>query len=233
MYSTEFLVRHGLLDTKGRAVGLAGLASHLFYHEPFNFAFCHLLEDGAFHHLCCLNKFGKVSADSLNRLMIVLSFLFTSYALDESLMGSEDLRNVNSVVKLPPLPKKALDSLLEFNSSLKVTFQTYLKAVSCLLVNEDEVLPVSKIKFRRGPMLLREDGAALSTFALLSGIREQDLDLNDEANSAASNLKDGLLAQNLPKMNVNAMLNSFALDFYKNGEMMTSEPETIKNFAIL
>lgn len=51
-FSLQYLSSQHLLDQNGKAVTLAGVASHLFWVEPANYAFLALLSCGLFHQIC-------------------------------------------------------------------------------------------------------------------------------------------------------------------------------------
>ena len=76
MYCTDYLARQGLIDSKGDPVGFARLASHLHYHEPYNIAFCHLMQRGVLHTVCKKTELGVISEDTMRDLLILLNFLF-------------------------------------------------------------------------------------------------------------------------------------------------------------
>ncbi len=51
-YSCRVLLNLRLINLKGQPTGLAGIVNHIFYHEPGNLIFVHLLQSGAIHKLC-------------------------------------------------------------------------------------------------------------------------------------------------------------------------------------
>jgi ATP-dependent RNA helicase DDX60 len=50
-FSIEYLLRQNLINNSGHNVALAGLASHLYYTEPANFALAEFLRYGVFHRI--------------------------------------------------------------------------------------------------------------------------------------------------------------------------------------
>lgn len=44
LFAVEFLLAQDYLDEAGHARGFSGIVTHLSFHEPYNFAFCHLLQ---------------------------------------------------------------------------------------------------------------------------------------------------------------------------------------------
>lgn len=51
-YSLVYLQQQVMLNSKGQACEFAGMASHLFWAEPSNYAFVTLLRKGVFHDIC-------------------------------------------------------------------------------------------------------------------------------------------------------------------------------------
>lgn len=83
-FSLEYLDRQHLLDKDGRAINLAGVASHLFWVEPANYAFLALFSQGLFHKICAPVKDMAEKDDPEQKLpkhvgkelVVVLSHLF-------------------------------------------------------------------------------------------------------------------------------------------------------------
>ena len=50
---------------------MAGLATHLHYHEPSNFVFVSFLQQGLFHKLCKRQKRGEFSVEEVDCLVYV------------------------------------------------------------------------------------------------------------------------------------------------------------------
>jgi len=44
LFAVEFLLAQDYLDEAGHARGFSGIVTHLSFHEPYNFAFCRLLQ---------------------------------------------------------------------------------------------------------------------------------------------------------------------------------------------
>ena len=44
LFAVEFLLKQDYIDEAGHAIGFSGIVTHLSFHEPYNFAFCHLLQ---------------------------------------------------------------------------------------------------------------------------------------------------------------------------------------------
>jgi hypothetical protein len=89
------------LDKEGRPQYLAGIITHLHYHEPGNLAFVYLLRSGALRKLCTPEKNGAISKTTQMNVVIVLSYLFAPLILHRR---AQNIKYKNSKVFLPPLP---------------------------------------------------------------------------------------------------------------------------------
>jgi hypothetical protein len=74
--SMEVLFRLGIINHHTQPIGLAGLISHLSYHEPANLALAHLLHSGALAR--CIAHAHNVGGIEVagSRLMMILCHLF-------------------------------------------------------------------------------------------------------------------------------------------------------------
>jgi hypothetical protein len=72
----ELLFRLGLINNQTQPIGLAGLVSHLSYHQPANLALAHLLQSGSLAR--CIAHAEKVGGLEVagRRLMMILCHLF-------------------------------------------------------------------------------------------------------------------------------------------------------------
>jgi len=93
----------GLLDDEGNPQYLAGIITHLHYHEPGNLAFVYLLRSGALRKLCQPEKDGTISKETQLNVVLVLSYLFAPLILHKR---AQNVKYSNSKVVLPPLPPK-------------------------------------------------------------------------------------------------------------------------------
>ena len=78
-FSLQYLQQQTTLNDQGQPVQLAGMATHLFWAEPANFAFVYLLRKGVFHKICARVKPNAAVElpDSVAReLLLVLSHVF-------------------------------------------------------------------------------------------------------------------------------------------------------------
>jgi hypothetical protein len=100
------------LDQEGNPQYLAGIITHLHYHEPGNLAFVYLLRSGALRELCTPEKDGKISKVTQMNVVLVLSYLFAPLILHKR---AQNIKYRNSKVVLPPLPpgiKKVIECII-------------------------------------------------------------------------------------------------------------------------
>jgi len=217
MFASEYLVRQNLIDTKGTPIGFAGLASHLHYHEPYNLAFCHLLQQGVFHKMCYKNEKGAISDQTLRDLLVVLSFLFAREPLHPAYYEQNKNKFQNSKVLLPELPEVFKNCLQEFNDNIDKNFDNYLNSAAEIFKDDlDDNLPISKEKHNLGKQDLGHAYSLVSPFSALSGMSNSSVG-KDEIRVISSNIKNGLLTDTIPKISFDVILNGFALDFYNHG----------------
>jgi len=216
MYCTDYLARQGLIDSKGDPVGFARLASHLHYHEPYNLAFCHLMQRGVLHTVCKKTELGVISEDTMRDLLILLNFLFGRMKLHIPSYQARKDSFTNSKVLLPPLAPQFEESLVEFNAGIDKTFAIYLNSAAKHYKEEEEAeLPLSGLSYKLGKTL----GPAydmLSPFACLSG-KDNSHVSKGEIQVIDSNVRSDLLADTIPKINLSDPLNGYVLDFYNHG----------------
>jgi len=217
MHCTEYLVKQGLLDTKGDPVGFAGLASHLHFHEPYNLAFCHLLQSGVLHTVCKKTDKGDISEDTMHDLLILLNFLFGRMKLNIPSYQARKETFTNSKVLLPPMLPQFKACLEEFNESIDSNFATYLSSAARHYKEEASAeLPLSGLSYPLGPATLGPAYNMLSPFACLAGkdnraVGKAELQVID------SNVRPALLADTVPKISLEDSLNGYVLDFYNHG----------------
>ena len=78
-FSLQYLQLQNVVSLGGRPVQLAGMAMHLFWADPANFAFATLLRKGVFHRICAglqPSAAGSLPDGVAARLLLVLSHLF-------------------------------------------------------------------------------------------------------------------------------------------------------------
>jgi hypothetical protein len=217
IFCTDYLARQGLINATGDPVGFARLASHMHYHEPYNLAFCYMLQRGVLHTVCRRTDKGLIAEETMHDLLVLLSFLFGRMKLHIPSYTARKETFTNSKVLLPPLKPQFEESLKEFNTSLDANFASYLGSAARHYKEETEAeLPVSGLKFQLGQENLGPGYNMLSPFAALAGKNNESVG-KDEIQVIDSNIRTALLADTIPKVTLGDSLNGYILDFYNHG----------------
>ena len=101
-YALAYLQQQVMLDPQGRPVEFAGMASHLFWAEPANFAFVTLLRKGVFHNICsnmgqhAQHDTAQVPPDVAHQILLTLSHLFERVQLKQSARLETDRQSSSS-----------------------------------------------------------------------------------------------------------------------------------------
>ncbi|XP_019506118.1 PREDICTED: probable ATP-dependent RNA helicase DDX60 [Hipposideros armiger] len=239
IYSLQFLVTEGYLNQECVPIGYSGLVSHLHYHEPANFVFVSLLEKCLFHKLCIpMNVKGpkRFSNDVMETLVMVLANLFGRHHLSPCVKKLKK-RFPHSVVILDDLPKEFAEVVKEHNNRVQKNFGSFLLTISKLAdMKKEYQLPLSEIDFSGKEyedselvshlMPGTESRTAVSPFACLSNITDQDLFDIDVVNDAMLRTID-VHDKNIPilclekrdKNGRKCPLNGYVLNFYKTGSL--------------
>ncbi|XP_023713841.1 probable ATP-dependent RNA helicase DDX60 [Cryptotermes secundus] len=231
-FSIQLLMLQGLLDDEGKPQHLAGIITHLHYHEPGNLAFVYLLRSGALRELCTPEKDGTISKATQMNLVLVLSYLFAPLVLHRR---AHNVKYNNSKVVLPPLPPKIKKVLEMYNEEVMCIYDIYFKCVAEGIANnlgEDVTLPMSGVRIMpreafvastEGPMSLErhlvegcEPKVICSAFAALSG--HSDRGLYSHYNMI-SNIRHQVFTdvKVVPIVELNKTYNGYAWDFYNHG----------------
>ncbi|XP_072262120.1 probable ATP-dependent RNA helicase DDX60 isoform X2 [Pyxicephalus adspersus] len=238
VFSLQFLVHEGYLDTQCQPLELTGLVTHLHYHEPSNFVFVSFLKKGLFHRLCKPStKYPGTFPDSvMYTLMLVLAHLFgREYILSQKMkyMGTF----FQSKVFLEKLPDDFAAVVEEHNQKVALIFgQCILTASNLADLEEKYQLPLSNIDFSGKECdnsglvdhltSSSEGRSGISPFACLSGNTDHDLMTMKNANNMM--LATIQISQKyfpffyLEKTDAYGRalhLNSYALDFFKHGSI--------------
>jgi ATP-dependent RNA helicase DDX60 len=147
-FSIDYLRRAHLLSQEGKPVNLFGVASHLYYTEPSNFAMAVLLQHGVIHDIC-----SQASAVEAERdLMVLLCHLFGRRYLPEVYATTSNIHDLvqkgPSCVVLAPLHPKARAVLLAHQKQTLGIFSAYALAFSSQHADElgpDNRLPLSGV----------------------------------------------------------------------------------------
>jgi superfamily II RNA helicase len=232
-FSIEYLRRQSLLDVTGTPINFAGCVSHLYYTENAAWAFHVLLRSGYFHDLC-QDIYYNPHRVCLT-LMLVLSHIFGRQhckRADEEFV-EEVVKRSSSIVFLPPLPKKAEDTLRAHNEETLAIFRTYARTFADQhLRDPDVVLPLSGMRiggsdeqFNMTPSANRQDTVLRSPFVSLSGHGDEF----DSISDLCSTVRSGVFLEEavVPYLPVhpesNVPLNAYLYDFYKHGDLNALE----------
>ncbi|XP_074194396.1 putative ATP-dependent RNA helicase DDX60 isoform X2 [Rhinolophus sinicus] len=262
IYSLQFLVTEGYLNQECIPIGYSGLVSHLHYHEPANFVLVSFLEKCLFHKLCIpviIDGQKRFSNDVMETLVVVLANLFGRRYLSPC-EKKRKKRFPHSVVILDDLPKEFADVVKEHNNRIQKNFGSFLLTISKLAdMRKEYQLPLSEIDFSGKEyeeselvshlMPGTESRTAVSPFACLSNITDQDLFDIDVVNDAMFRTID-VNDKNIPilylekrdKNGRKCPLNGYVLNFYKTGSLsaltldnwlnMGDAFNLIRNFAL-
>ncbi|KAJ5340845.1 hypothetical protein N7541_009969 [Penicillium brevicompactum] len=143
-FSIEYLRRNRLIDRKGVPLNFAGCVSHLSYTESSSFAFHALLSSGYIQSLCKSIK--SRPKMTVTNLMLVMAHIFKRLPLRAATLEWYQTvgKRPSSVVVLPPLPKKAVESLRAHNKNV-------LQVYSAGVWLEESVIPYLAISSEESP----------------------------------------------------------------------------------
>ncbi|KAL0571221.1 hypothetical protein V5O48_010744, partial [Marasmius crinis-equi] len=140
-FSIEYLRSSGLLSSKGQPTNLFGMASHLYYTEPSNFALVHLFESGIIHKICS----GKRAESDL---LLLFCHLFGRINVTSS--TGRDVPQLRkeypSLIILPKLPSYIGEHLQQHDSKILEIFSSYALSYAEARKEElsvDDSLPLS------------------------------------------------------------------------------------------
>ncbi|XP_062470916.1 probable ATP-dependent RNA helicase DDX60 isoform X2 [Pezoporus occidentalis] len=238
MFSLQFLIKEGYLDQEGKPIGFAGLVTHLYYHEPSNFVLVSFLVKGLFHKLCQPIKGSTVFSENvLEKLVLILANLFGRKYLPACALKYKHTF-CQSKVFLEDLPEDFAEAVKEYNTKVEENFAHFLLTTAKLADMEQEYrLPLSKTDFTSKSwhgselasylMDTTKSISAISPFACVSGMVDNDLFLGENINKALLRSL-GINVTNCPLLYLKKYdnqgrrqpLNAYALDFYKHGSLI-------------
>ncbi|KAI9511439.1 P-loop containing nucleoside triphosphate hydrolase protein [Russula earlei] len=147
-FCVDYLRRAHLLSQEGKPVNVFGIASHLCYTEPSNFAFAVLLQSGVIHDVCSQTSLVEAERD----LVVILCHLFGRRYLPDVYATTSNICNLvqkgPSCVVLAPLHPKARAVLLAQQKKTLDIFRAYVLAFSSQHADElgpDNRLPLSGV----------------------------------------------------------------------------------------
>ncbi|XP_068713439.1 probable ATP-dependent RNA helicase DDX60 isoform X2 [Montipora foliosa] len=197
LFSVELLARLSLINKDtGVPQEMAGLATHLHYHEPSNFVLISFLQRGLFHKLCKQGNNGKFPEDVMRTMVLVLSHLFGRVYLHPNYKRRIHLCPTSKVI-LEDLPREFAEALRSYNEEVTNVFRQYLTTVAAeheREQGEENKLPLSGIEFpdQASVNVIDEFGTikklgrfangylSCSSFAALSGNSDSQLHSGEE-----------------------------------------------------
>ncbi|KAG7099904.1 hypothetical protein E1B28_001703 [Marasmius oreades] len=242
-FSIEYLRSSGLLNREGQPTNLFGMASHLYYTEPSNFALVHLFESGIIHNIC---SGSEVEAES--ELLLLLAHLFGRVYIAPNAAQPEAIARLRKIypshIILPNLPVRVGEQLRKHDQKILEIFSGY--AVS--YANEhmqstiDNALPLSGVyafdhQLKSNPFLdhLAQTSlqpVARSIFAANSGLDDNFRSVKDLVHTVRKGIH--LHEHAIPSMMhlvahsdaesaeiPEHQLNGYLVDFYSHGQVST------------
>jgi superfamily II RNA helicase len=232
-FSIEYLRRQSLLDVDGSPINFAGCVSHLYYTENSAWAFHVLLRSGYFHELC--EDIDSNPHRVCSTLMLVLSHIFGRQQCkraDEEFV-KEVVKRSSSIVFLPPLPKKAENTLQAHNKETLAIFRTYVRTFADQhLKDPDDALPLSEMQigqseeqFNTTPSANRQHTILRSSFVSLSGHSDEFDSISDLCGTVRSGvfLEEAVVPYLPVHPESTVPLNAYLYDFYKHGDLNALE----------
>lgn len=152
-FSIDYLRRSGLLDAEGNPVNLFGLAAHLYYTEPSNFALVTLMRRGVVHQVCNQDSMEQAKRDFL----LLMCHIFGRRHLPPVYVSERGRALFNkspSKVVLSRMPESARNALLEHDSEILRIFTGYAVAFAGRVhqsLGVDDRLLLSGCKFSGKP----------------------------------------------------------------------------------
>ncbi|KAF8325454.1 uncharacterized protein EI90DRAFT_3128818 [Cantharellus anzutake] len=238
-FSIDYLRRLGLLDPNGRPMNLYGVVSHLYPHEPANFALVALIRSGILHEITRdLDKSDVAHDQALSDLMTVLATLLATCTrrsqTNESLL--ETIRKSSSRIIMPPLPPGVLQVLKDHHASILGIFSSYVEEYCrqyATSLRADNILPLSQRVIGCNPtanlantFIQRLESSriyvkARSSFVALSGHEDSFSSVEELVESLRAGIVLPLHAvPSLTKLtNPNHQLDAYAYDFWHHGSL--------------
>ncbi|KAG9309998.1 hypothetical protein JVU11DRAFT_10032 [Chiua virens] len=163
-FSIDYLRRARLLDEHGHPFNLFGIAAHLYYTEPSNFALVTLLRHGVLHRISAQPSLIKAKHD----FILLMSHLFGRRYLPESYLKDEHMAGIikksASMVVLPPLQDDARRVLAVHEEEILRIFTGYALTYGSQRSAElgpDTRLPLSDTELCGAPNMVARFGTWL------------------------------------------------------------------------
>jgi len=214
------LVQLEMIDAHGVPIGLAGLASHLFWTEPANFGLVKLIQAGVFHRVIATAQHATLE------IVRLMSHLFCQVGVHPSLIRQIEAEGHAgpSLVLLEPLPEWISEILVDLENCCLDTFVGSLSA-DCS-GDADCTMPLSNRAFasvKSSDVALPSqvtlvDAKVSSGFVALSGHADEFASAEELATCCRTDL--ALERHMVPTFSPSGQkpLNSYILDFCKHGQ---------------
>lgn len=235
-FSIDYLRRTDLLNEQGNPIGFFGLAAHLYYTEPSNFAMTALLRANVIRKICAQPNIEHAK----HSLLKVLCHIFGRRHVPRIYTQAENVKALlaksPSKVILEPLAKKARKALEDHDRTTLKIFNGYAVAYARHRAHElgpDQFLPLSRREYVGDPASsdiaivqhLRSTAvrvSARSCFVANSGHNDVFSSIDDLAQNIRSgiHIKEHGIPSFLHMTTENAhALNAYLLDFYIHGQV--------------
>eukprot|EP00696_Hemimastix_kukwesjijk_P003930 gnl/Hemi2/14832_TR5030_c0_g1_i1.p1 gnl/Hemi2/14832_TR5030_c0_g1~~gnl/Hemi2/14832_TR5030_c0_g1_i1.p1 ORF type:complete len:1741 (+),score=571.48 gnl/Hemi2/14832_TR5030_c0_g1_i1:323-5224(+) len=227
-FSLEYLFDNGLITRSGAPINLAGLANHLYLHEPANYLLVSLIQSGAVATIC--EDYEDDASGTCRRLLKLLCHVVNRIPVPSGFTRESFVANTPSKLILKPLKPEYAEVVNRHNAIALDTFIRYCRTFARTIPASaaDHTLPLSNVAFPQGP--LAEGGLLASTrfvarsaFTALSGqgdsfgsVRQLVMDVRpgiwlEESGIPVCEWQD-MHGRPLP-------LNRYAVDFLKHGNL--------------
>ncbi|TRM55291.1 hypothetical protein BD626DRAFT_601103, partial [Schizophyllum amplum] len=243
-FSFDYLRRAGLLDGEGKPMNLYGVAAHLYYTEPSNFALVALLRKGTLHDIAAQANFEEAKRE----FIILMCHLFDRRYLSRVYTKKEHLedlcRRYPSRIVLPALPSDALRVLRMHDKEILKVFKGYAVTFAQAQIDKlpsDGSLPLSHVQYLgdgtpclfRGSLLQSAVPRVVrSSFVATSGHGDQFDSVGELCRTARAGVD--LHEHGIPSMerfilsadprqsdSMEHILNAYIYDFYTHGQTST------------
>lgn len=210
---------------------MCGIASHLNFLEPANFAFSYLLASGMLESVYTETVRAQGRDSAIETLISILSYFFCPIPLTRLQRRSLKRLEGPSKLLLPPLPKRVLDEVNLHASQVKQMVENYLKCASMAYekeLSDFDTLPLSGIKSsacgsesKSGLLSEISQTASISVrlrskYLAVNGICDSFSSLKEISMTTRQKLAFNPLFVPVLEFDPSIMYNSFLLDYYKH-----------------
>ncbi|KAF7790532.1 hypothetical protein EIP86_001488 [Pleurotus ostreatoroseus] len=235
-FSIDYLRRLAFMDREGNPINLFGLATHLYYTEPSNFAMTILLREGVIHDICLE---APNTEDAKRNLLLLLCHLFGRRYVPKVYTSGQSIKALldksPSKVILPPISAQAKAVLIRHDQRTLNVFTSY--ALTYVTQHREELgpdhaLPLSNISFSgsndsdsfiKHLQATASSVAARSCFVANSGRNDSFGSVDELVSTVRSGIhlkEHGIPSlQHLYQDNGSSPLNAYLFDFYVHGQV--------------